>query len=62
MDFSRLTSVTGSSVSDFVGDPVSVDVFEKFCVSERNKKFSDLVPHSAYATLDAEHKIRIIVF
>ena len=51
MAFSRLTSVTGSSVSDVVWGPrsVSVDVFEIFYVSDQNKKVSDLVPHSANA-------------
>ena len=30
---------------------ISVDVFEKFSVSDQNKKFSDIFPHSAYAIL-----------
>ena len=54
MAFSLLTSVTRSSVSDAVEGPrsLSVDVFEKFCLSDQNKKFSDLVPHSVYAIFD----------
>ena len=51
MAFSLLTTVTSSSVSDAVegSRSLSVDVFEKFCLSDQNKKFSDLVPHSVYA-------------
>ena len=54
MAFSRLTSVTGSSVSDVAEGrrSLSVDVFEKFCVTDQNKNFSDLLPHSAYAIHD----------
>ena len=40
MAFSRLNSVAGSSVSDVAGGPrfISVDIFEKFCISDQNKK------------------------
>ena len=63
--FNRLTIATGSSVSDVAGCPrsVPVDVFEKFCVSDQNKKFSGPVPHLAYVILMFlyERKIRITV-
>ena len=59
MNFSHLASATGSSVSDVARGPRSVSVvflffvfFEKFCVTDQNKKFSDLVTHSLYAIFD----------